>query len=187
MTAAIDRIVLAHAIVLGWGGVPVLWMGDELALRNDPAWDAEPAHADDNRWAHRPRMPWDVAERRHQPGTVEHRVFQGLAHRARVRAGLVHLDAVSGQRAARPDRPRRARRPATPPGRPVRRPLQRHRHRPAVPAVAPAELGLEPTAVIDALTGAAPADRRARQRPAGARTPPCGSSPVDSDGRVWRR
>ena len=61
---AIDRILLAHAIVLGWGGVPVIWMGDELALRNDPDWAADPAHATDNRWVHRPRMPWDVAERR---------------------------------------------------------------------------------------------------------------------------
>ena len=56
---AIDRILLVHAIVLGWGGVPVIWMGDELALRNDPDWAADPAHAADNRWVHRPRMPWE--------------------------------------------------------------------------------------------------------------------------------
>ena len=28
---------------------------------------AAPAHADDNRWLHRPRMPWEAAARRHDP------------------------------------------------------------------------------------------------------------------------
>ncbi|MGI9028431.1 MAG: alpha-amylase family glycosyl hydrolase [Ilumatobacteraceae bacterium] len=93
---AIERILLVHTVILGWGGVPVLWMGDEVALRNDPCWAEHPDapdHADDNRWVHRPRMPWDVAARRHEPGTVEKRVFDGIVHRVRVRAHLPHLRA----------------------------------------------------------------------------------------------
>ncbi len=62
---AADRIRLAHALVLGFGGLPVLWMGDELGLLNDPEWDTEPGHAADNRWAHRPRMPWPAPEDTH--------------------------------------------------------------------------------------------------------------------------
>src|SRR5215217_6056609 len=62
---AVDRLVLAHVIALGWGGVPVLWSGDELALPNDPDWADEEGHGDDNRWAHRPRLPWPAAELRH--------------------------------------------------------------------------------------------------------------------------
>jgi amylosucrase len=52
------RIRLVHALVLGFGGLPVIWMGDEIGLLNDPDWDAAPEHADDNRWVHRQRMPW---------------------------------------------------------------------------------------------------------------------------------
>jgi amylosucrase len=55
---AVARILLAHAIIFGFGGLPVIWMGDELGLLNDRSWADEPAHADDNRWVHRPRMPW---------------------------------------------------------------------------------------------------------------------------------
>ena len=33
---ALARIFLAHAIVAGWGGMPVIWSGDELGLPNDP-------------------------------------------------------------------------------------------------------------------------------------------------------
>jgi amylosucrase len=87
------RILLAHAMVLGWGGVPVLWMGDEVGLRNDSAWATEEGHAGDSRWVHRPWMPWDLVARRHDPSTVQGRVFSGVAHLAAVRAELPHLHA----------------------------------------------------------------------------------------------
>ncbi len=57
-----QRIGLVHALVLGFGGLPVIWMGDELGLTNDPDWDSVPEHAGDNRWAHRPVLPWPVPE-----------------------------------------------------------------------------------------------------------------------------
>ena len=38
-------------------------------------------------------MPWDVAARRHQQGTVEHRVWHGILHAISVRAALPSLDA----------------------------------------------------------------------------------------------
>ena len=92
---AVRRLLLAYTVVMGFGGVPVVWMGDELALLNDPGWADDPAHADDNRWVHRPRMPWDVAERRSQEGTVEHAVWSGLRTRAQVRSGLPALHAAA--------------------------------------------------------------------------------------------
>lgn len=95
--AAVDpviaRILLAHAVALGWGGVPVLWMGDELALGNDWGWAGEPGHGTDNRWVHRPRMDWARAELRHRPGTIEQRVWSGIRHLATVRSRLPHLHA----------------------------------------------------------------------------------------------
>jgi amylosucrase len=80
------RIHLAHAIVLGFGGLPVLWMGDELGLLNDPGWAAEPGHADDSRWAHRPRMPWPTPE-------DTHGINAGLRTLVAARRDLPHLHA----------------------------------------------------------------------------------------------
>ncbi|WP_298508964.1 alpha-amylase family protein [uncultured Nocardioides sp.] len=91
--AALARLFLAHAIAAGWGGVPVIWSGDELAQPNDPAWAAESGHEDDNRWAHRPRLDWSRAAARDDTRTVPGRVFSGLAHLARVRAALPQLHA----------------------------------------------------------------------------------------------
>jgi amylosucrase len=90
---AIDRLLLLYSLILGWGGIPVIWMGDELGLPNDAAWANEPGHADDNRWVHRPRMPWGRAESRRYPGTVSARMFSGLTHIIAVRKDSPYLDA----------------------------------------------------------------------------------------------
>ncbi len=90
---AVRRILLAHAIVLGWGGVPVIWMGDELGLPGDAGWASEPGHEADNRWVHRPRMSAAVQASRSEPGSVAAQVFQGLRTLVRARAGLPHLHA----------------------------------------------------------------------------------------------
>ncbi|WP_420846336.1 alpha-amylase family protein [Nocardioides ferulae] len=87
------RLVLAHAIVAGWGGIPVLWSGDELGLPNDAHWADEPGHAGDNRWAGRPRLDAALVAQRHDPSTVPGQVFGALAHLIRVRAGLPQLHA----------------------------------------------------------------------------------------------
>ena len=93
---AVRRFLLAHLVVLGFGGLPLLYMGDELALRNDLSYEDDPEHADDNRWAHRPQMPWDVVEKRHEKGTLEHRVWHALRDAVKVRAGLDSLHAATG-------------------------------------------------------------------------------------------
>lgn len=99
LDTAIARILLAHAITLGWGGVPMIWSGDELGLRDDPMWCSDPARAGDTRWVHRPVLPWGVSslgERagdRRDPATVAGQVFAGLRHLARVRARLPQLHA----------------------------------------------------------------------------------------------
>ena len=89
----VGRLFLAHAIIMGWGGIPVVWMGDEIAMSNDPHWAEEPGHGDDNRWAHRPRMDWDRAQQRGDSSTVPGRVFAGLRHLVRTRSALPHLQA----------------------------------------------------------------------------------------------
>ena len=91
--SALGRFFLTHAMVYAWGGIPVLWSGDELGMANDPGWAAEEAHETDNRWAHRPRLDWRRAEQRQDRRTVAGRVFTGLAHLARVRSSLPHLHA----------------------------------------------------------------------------------------------
>ena len=85
LEAAISRHLLLHAVIYGWGGIPLLYMGDELGLRNDWSFLEDTQIAPDNRWVHRPRMDWAAAESRHTPGSLEARLFEGLQHLAQVR------------------------------------------------------------------------------------------------------
>jgi len=84
---AVRRILLLHALAFAHGGLPLIYMGDELGLRNDDGWREDPGRRDDNRWMHRPPMDWDAARRRHDPATVEGRLWAGLRRLAAARAG----------------------------------------------------------------------------------------------------
>ncbi|MCC6434048.1 MAG: alpha-amylase family protein [Acidimicrobiales bacterium] len=75
---AIRRLLLAHGVILGFPGIPLLYMGDELALSNDATYLADPALVEDTRWMNRPWLDEEVLERRHVAGSVEARVFAGL-------------------------------------------------------------------------------------------------------------
>jgi amylosucrase len=90
---AIDRILLGYAIVLGWGGIPVLWMGDEIGLPGDAGWAGEVGHESDNRWVHRPRMDPDRQAQRHVAGTVAAQVWDGMRHLVATRAARPELHA----------------------------------------------------------------------------------------------
>jgi amylosucrase len=91
LTGAIRRLESMYAIAFSFGGIPLIYMGDELALRNDPDWAADPAHQHDNRWMHRPLMDWAAAARRHDPDSIEGRVFAAIRGLAEARRSLLAL------------------------------------------------------------------------------------------------
>lgn len=96
---AVARLLLVHAVVMAWGGVPVVWSGDEVGQPGDVAWADEPGHEADNRWVHRPRADDGRLAQRHDPSTVAGAVFAGLRHLARTRASLPHLHAATPSQA----------------------------------------------------------------------------------------
>jgi len=82
---AIDRILLAHSIVLSTGGIPLIYLGDEVGQLNDPHWADDHAQADDSRWAHRPHYPAELYAQRTDPTTTAGRLYAGLQHLITVR------------------------------------------------------------------------------------------------------
>jgi len=75
---ALNRIVLIHSIILSIGGVPLIYLGDEIGTLNDYGFRADPAKANDSRWVHRPFAHADRYARRHEPETIEGRLFARL-------------------------------------------------------------------------------------------------------------
>jgi len=91
---AIGRLLCAHAVLFGFGGPPLLYMGDEIGLLNDRGYGDDPEHADDNRWMHRPKMPWEQAQLRADPRSVQGRLFDGIRHLIATRTTLAALHAA---------------------------------------------------------------------------------------------
>jgi amylosucrase len=87
----IRRLVLLYSVVFAYGGIPLIYMGDELALRNDVSYLDDSELAADNRWMHRPPMDWTVAARRSDPANLEGRIFGWIQRLGTARKDLVAL------------------------------------------------------------------------------------------------
>lgn len=88
---SIERILLGHALICGFGGIPLVYMGDELGMRNDYGYLQDPDLCADSRWMHRPYMDWQAATRRRREDTVEGRIFQGIQRIVRARKRTPHM------------------------------------------------------------------------------------------------
>ncbi len=75
---ALRRIELIHSVILSAGGIPLIYLGDEVGALNDYRYEENPSKADDSRWVHRPAFDWDRAASRSDPSTVPGRIFQTL-------------------------------------------------------------------------------------------------------------
>lgn len=103
---AIRRYLCAYAMVFGFGGIPLLYMGDELGLFNDNSFTSDPAKADDNRWIHRPKMDWakaDEAVNLANKNSVAGRIYQGISliAKARKQSPSLHASVTTKVRAGR--------------------------------------------------------------------------------------
>ena len=82
---AIRRILLLYGVITTIGGIPILYLGDELGMLNDNDYESAPDKVGDTRWLHRPAFDWQVAERRHDRDSVEGRIFLGLLRLVQIR------------------------------------------------------------------------------------------------------
>ena len=82
---AVRRILLLHGIIFAAGGIPLIYLGDEVAALNDYSFTSDPVLAQDTRWVHRPPRRWDQEARL---------LADQASPQARVRAGLDRLIAL---------------------------------------------------------------------------------------------
>ena len=75
---AIRRILLIHGVILTVGGIPLIYLGDEIGTLNDYTYRDDPDHERDSRWVHRPRADWDRYKKRSNLHTLEGHIFNGF-------------------------------------------------------------------------------------------------------------
>jgi len=82
---AIRRILLLHGIILTIGGIPMLYLGDEIGMLNDYRYEADPDKVGDTRWLHRSTFDWARVDEARDPATVPGRIFHGLMRLIQIR------------------------------------------------------------------------------------------------------
>lgn len=79
-----SRLQLLFSMIMSIGGVPLIYLGDEIATRNDYSYEQE--HPGDSRWVHRPVFDWEEAAGRHDQSTLAGRTFTTVRRLAAVRS-----------------------------------------------------------------------------------------------------
>jgi amylosucrase len=102
---AIARVLLLYSVIFSIGGIPLIYLGDELAMLNDYSYLDDENHLDDSRWAQRPRFEnahFLAAKTQDTPANRLHEGFRrlALARRKAVALGgsdceFIDLSAVS--------------------------------------------------------------------------------------------
>jgi amylosucrase len=83
---AIRRILLIHGVILSIGGIPLIYLGDEVATLNDYSYRDDPDRMADSRWVHRPAADPTRYEERRDTSTVQGQVYTRLQHLIAVRS-----------------------------------------------------------------------------------------------------
>ncbi|WP_295938019.1 alpha-amylase family glycosyl hydrolase [uncultured Xanthomonas sp.] len=95
----VRRLLLLYAVALAMPGIPLLYMGDELALGNDEAYRDDPLRQHEGRWLHRPAMDWARAAQRHDTDSLPGQVYTRLRGLIAARAATAALAADQPLRA----------------------------------------------------------------------------------------
>lgn len=81
----IDRDLLMHKAMAFLRGFPMLNCGDEIAQLNGWNYKEDPDRVEDSRNLHRSKFNWRAAAKRNEPGTLQNRLWEGMAELRQMR------------------------------------------------------------------------------------------------------
>lgn len=100
-----QRLLLLYGLSFCFGGMPLIYMGDELAQTNDEAYRQVPAQAADSRWLHRPVWDDELYAQRHSGSHDAGTVFNALCHLLQQRRQLPQLAAQEARQLLKANNP----------------------------------------------------------------------------------
>ncbi|TFG78967.1 MAG: alpha amylase [Flavobacteriales bacterium] len=75
---AIDKIIMMYGIILSYGGIPLIYAGDEIGTLNDYSYLAEKDKKEDSRWVNRPDQDWEAIANLDKGKTHQSKIFFAL-------------------------------------------------------------------------------------------------------------
>lgn len=75
---AIAKIIMFHGVILAYGGIPMIYAGDEIGALNDYSFLKESAKKEDSRWVNRPKQDWETISKLNTKKLPESKIFKTL-------------------------------------------------------------------------------------------------------------
>lgn len=85
---AIAKIIMLHGIILSYGGIPLIYAGDEIGTLNDYSFTNHDDHKNDSRWVNRPMQDWETIEKLPIIENHTSQIFNGLKKMIQLRKRL---------------------------------------------------------------------------------------------------
>ncbi|MBE9045877.1 alpha-glucosidase C-terminal domain-containing protein [Pleurocapsales cyanobacterium LEGE 10410] len=82
---AVRRILLVHGVILTIGGIPLLYLGDEIGTLNNYAYIESPEKDGDSRWVHRSTFNNERALKRRDNSSIPGQIYLGLLKLIQIR------------------------------------------------------------------------------------------------------
>lgn len=75
---SIDKIIMVYGIILSYGGIPLIYAGDEIGALNDYSFQKNKNKKNDSRWVNRPNQDWETIANLEKAQTYHSKIFRGL-------------------------------------------------------------------------------------------------------------
>lgn len=85
INSALQRILLLYGVCFTIGGIPLIYLGDELGILNDYNYEQDSDKVGDSRWIHRPAFDWQRAEKRFERDSLVSTIYSGMLKLSQIR------------------------------------------------------------------------------------------------------
>ncbi len=75
---SISKIIMLHGIILAFGGIPLIYAGDEIGTLNDYSFLRDKTKKEDSRWVNRPLQDWEKIGQLKNKKLPQSRIFHAL-------------------------------------------------------------------------------------------------------------
>jgi len=82
---SVKKIVLLHGITLAFGGIPLIYAGDEIGTLNDYSFQNDASKKGDSRWVNRPMQDWETITNLDKEDLPQSRIFHSLQRLIKIR------------------------------------------------------------------------------------------------------
>lgn len=81
----VKKIIMLHGITLAFGGIPLIYAGDEIGTLNDYSFQNDESKKGDSRWVNRPMQDWETISKLDNENLTQSKIFQTLQKLIKIR------------------------------------------------------------------------------------------------------